>query len=271
MPGGVCEKNRFDRLLNFTQWLCLFKLQLSKTKKYMKYISIIKDLVKDPAAIRDYFKKKYRWSKDSGGFARKNYRSYDEYLKHQKSKLEEIKKGRVWWFGDYDNRYREALKARLEEAGMVHRGDTVLCLAARLGTEVRAFIDLGCFAIGLDLNPGEENKHVVHGDFHHIQYADHSVDVIFCNSLDHAYDLDKLFSEVKRVLAPEGILILEINVNTDEGTTDAGYYESFAWSSTESLIKLLEGYGLKRIKSSSFDYPWKGEHAYFAFQSFRST
>ena len=48
---------------------------------------------------------------------------------------------------------------------------TVLCLAARIGTEVKAFLDLGCFAIGIDLNPGTDNRYVVHGDFHDLQFA----------------------------------------------------------------------------------------------------
>lgn len=70
----------------------------------------------------------------------------------------------------YDVDFRKILFDRLERLSLLRNGMTVLCLAARIGTEVKAFFDIGCFAVGIDLNPGENNRYVVYGDFHDIQF-----------------------------------------------------------------------------------------------------
>ena len=69
---------------------------------------------------------------------------------------------------------------------------SVLCLGARQGTEVKAFLDLGCFAVRIDLEPGAENQFVVQGDFHDLKFPTESVDIVFTNSLDHAFDPKKM-------------------------------------------------------------------------------
>lgn len=58
---------------------------------------------------------------------------------------------------NYDKTYRKHLRDRLQSHINV-KGTSVLCLAARVGTEVKAFLDLGCFAMGIDLNPGLEKS-----------------------------------------------------------------------------------------------------------------
>ncbi|MHC4435651.1 MAG: glycosyltransferase, partial [Planctomycetota bacterium] len=91
-----------------------------------------------------------KWTKQ-GALDRKTYPSYDAYVKEQKSKLEN---GLPFDLEKYDTEYRKALKDRLEKLdGWGWRGLSVLCLGARTGAEVKAFVDLGCFAVGVDLNP----------------------------------------------------------------------------------------------------------------------
>ena len=94
---------------------------------------------------------------------------------------------------------------------------TILCLGARLGSEVEAFISFGHAAIGIDLNPGPNNPYVMAGDFHALQFADASFDCVYTNSLDHAFELDKIAAEVRRVLRPNGLFLLEAVYGTDEG------------------------------------------------------
>lgn len=106
---------------------------------------------------------------------------------------------------DYNQRYRAILHQRLEEYGAVQTG-AALCLGARQG----------CFAVGVDLNPGRDNRYVLPGDFHALQFADQSVDIVFSNSFDHAFDLTKLLREVTRVLRPGGLLVLEAGVGMEE-------------------------------------------------------
>lgn len=220
-------------------------------------IKKIKKGIKNPKLVIDYiFGKRYKWSEyNSGKIKKKEYKTYEEYLEHQKSKLEKIKNElRI-----YDVKYRHELKKRLEEQNIIQPGMKVLCLAARIGTEVKSFLDLGCFAVGIDLNPGVENKYVVYGDFHDIQFPDHSVDAIFSNSLDHTFDFSKLIKEIKRVLKPNGFLILEVTRGTEEGFSP-GYYETSIWKRIDDLLALFLKSGFKIVKKVNFEYPWNGQH-----------
>jgi len=226
----------------------------------MKYV---KAVLQNPKIIFDFIlRKNYKWSEDTATkFKKKEYKSYDEYLSHQKSKLDIVKYA---WLPDYDVKYHSVLRERLKENGIVKKGMNVLCLAARMGTEVKSFLDLGCFAIGLDLNPGQNNKYVVCGDFHNIQFPDKSVDVIFSNSLDHAFNFDKLINEMKRVLKENGHLILEISKGLKEGYKP-GYYEAVSWEKVDDLLKIFGKYGFKVIKRSDFEYPDPGQHVILAY------
>lgn len=188
------------------------------------------------------------------GFEKRIYANYGDYIQHQRSKLEHID----FDIQKYDVEYRETLGKRLGQLQVDWKGLSVLCLAARIGTEVKAFIDQGAFAIGIDLNPGQHNKYVVEGDFHHLQYADGSLNAVFSNSLDHAFDMDRILAEVRRVLKPEGLLVLEMAKGRDRGK-EPGPYESTFWDSMESVIALIEKAGFKLEQRNNFWNPWGGE------------
>jgi SAM-dependent methyltransferase len=157
-----------------------------------------------------------QWIPEGEAFQKRRYDSYDAYLEHQKAKLETHE------FGQYDQEFRRTLRERLTALAIEWQGRNVLCLAARIGTEVKAFLDLGAFAVGIDLNPGKENRYVVHGDFHELQYAPDSIDVVYTNSLDHVFDIDRLAKEVLRVLKPDGLFLVEAGrVTTRESIQDS--------------------------------------------------
>jgi SAM-dependent methyltransferase len=198
------------------------------------------------------------WQDTGGTLKQRQYQQYEDYLDHQKSKLSKINSD---WLAEYDSKYQQALTERLVQDKVVTPAMRVLCLAARIGTEVKSFLRLGCFAIGIDLNPGQDNKYVVTGDFHHLQFADQSVDVIFTNSLDHAFDIQRLILEVARVLTPSGFLILEVMKGEAEGNAGGyRYYESLSWKTVDDLLSHFVQAGFKIIKRSDFSYPDSGEH-----------
>src|SRR5579884_1306950 len=155
-----------------------------------------------------------RWKSAPGAPALKQreYSSYEQYVAHQQSKFQYLD------LAEYDANYRRVLKERLDGLPFVRRGANVLCLGARQGTEVKAFLDLCCFAVGLDLNPGENNPFVLQGDFHHTPFASESVDIVFTNSFDHAFDAEKLIAEIKRLLKPGGALIIEASRGETESS-----------------------------------------------------
>jgi SAM-dependent methyltransferase len=205
------------------------------------------------------FGKHKTWGTVETGFRSKRFASYEEYIAHQSAKLSTIKTLDKKW-----ERLKAGLRERLADVPEVRRGANGLCLGARLGGEVEAFIEFGVFAIGIDLNPGTANRYVVTGDFHSIQYADASIDVIYSNSLDHVYDLEKVVAEVKRLLKPEGVFIAELNHGTkDEKGRDPGYFASASWDYVEQVVEKISALGLTVRRKSEMTVPFGGLHVVF--------
>lgn len=197
-----------------------------------------------------------RWKAQGEAFQRRSYDSYDDYLEHQKAKLETHE------FGQYDEDFRRALRERLNSLELEWQGRNVLCLGARIGSEVKAFLDLGAFAVGIDLNPGKENRYVVQGDFHDLHYAPNSIDVVYTNSLDHAFDIARMANEVLKVLKPDGLFLVEAVHGRDQGI-NPGFFESFFWKNIDELVREFENAGFKVWRRRAIAHPWPGEQICF--------
>lgn len=177
-------------------------------------------------------------------FKQKNYSNYEDYVTQQKSKLTEG----ISWLKGYEDFYENFLKATLQKFKL---GSTCLCLGARLGREVKVFNDLGVFAIGIDLNPGKDNKYVVTGDVSNIQYSDNLVDMVYTNSLDHFFELDKVLSEIKRVLKPNGLFIILV---ASPETVKDDKYGAIYWDDIKPVLSYFDtNYGFETITRISAD------------------
>jgi SAM-dependent methyltransferase len=185
------------------------------------------------------------------GISVRQYKGYDEYLDHQRSKLSLVD------LRDYDKRFRADLAKRLRKSNWA--GKSVLCLAARIGTEVRAFHDVGAFAVGIDLQPGSENHWVLPGDFHHLVFADDSVDGVYCNSLDHALELGKLLAEVRRVLKPDGVF----HVDAQHQSNDGDDWGATGWNAVDDVIQVIEKAGFRLKNRTPITIPQPGEQLRF--------
>ncbi len=191
-------------------------------------------------------------------FHSRTYSTYKEYEEHQASKLGKLK------LDEYNERLRRELASRVTLIPEITRGATVLCLGARLGPECQSFIDSGAVAIGIDLNPGPANRFVVTGDFHDVQYGDRSFDAVYTNALDHAFDLERVIAEAKRVLKPLGVFIAEIvRGSKDEGGREPGDFESIWWEHVDDLIARIERAGFAVRSRERFDWPWGGDQVVF--------
>jgi SAM-dependent methyltransferase len=197
-----------------------------------------------------------RWSASAGadGFARRVYPDYETYLRHQRLKVDALRERSL---EGHDRRFHAALSERLQENPLEVKGRSVLCLGARKGTEVRVFIERGAFAVGIDLNPGKDNRWVVVGDFHALQFADGSVDVVYTNSLDHVFDIDRVLAEVLRVLKPDGVFVVEMGLGSEEGG-GPGFYEALAWPRMDELVERIVKSGLRVRGRFPFKLPWRG-------------
>ncbi len=198
------------------------------------------------------------WVDIGNGLRQRQYESNKQYLKEQAQKLTR----RPEWAKKFSDGFRGGLGKRLKTlTEVLPDHGSVLCLGARLGGEVGAFIDNGYFAVGLDINPGKGNKHVLYGDFHELQFADNSIDIIYTNSLDHVLDMDKVISEVVRTLQSGGIFLSENKGGTHEpgfkGAKSDGY-DCMEWLSLQHLIDYITARGLElhyRYRGGGFT-PW---------------
>lgn len=105
---------------------------------------------------------------------------------------------------DVGRQHQVARQFATFHGGGAFRGETVICLGARLGGEVRAFKGLGALAVGVDLEPGEDNMDVLVGDFENLAFPEASFGFAYCNVLDHINNLAAFAHEVCRVVKPEG-------------------------------------------------------------------
>ena len=191
----------------------------------------------------------------AGDFQKRTYNSYDEYAMHQAEKLGKLN------LANYEQGFYKELSKRLEPLKpSLNNGKSVLCLGARTGIECRVFIDMGCVAVGIDLSPGSKNSYVLHGDFHNLQFADKSADCVFTNALDHAFDLERVLGEVRRVLKPGGMFIAEI---VDPSARGPGDYESLWWKDLATVVNAILAAGFTLREQRTFLSPWQGAHCIF--------
>jgi SAM-dependent methyltransferase len=170
--------------------------------------------------------------------ARRKYASYDEYLEHQASKLGKIAPR----LREKENEDLAEFRRRFATCAALDGARSVLCLGARLGTEVRALHDLGYFAVGIDLNPGERNPYVLPGDFHRIVFPSGSVDAVYTNALDHVFSLEELVGEVQRLLRAGGVFIADLELGSEEGFIP-GEYEAAMWRDHQALVEQIKTLG----------------------------
>jgi len=161
----------------------------------------------------------------------RKHENYDEYVLHQikktaNPKLRESLQGR--WDGRKIHFLREFAKIH----GMVPKGAKAVCLGARLGEEVEALNELDYDAIGIDLVPCEPL--VIKGDFHDMPFDDLSFDLVYSNSVDHIYKLDKFVSEIKRVLRTPGFVYFRL-----ASPEDYGNYESIRFEYIDQIIQFF--------------------------------
>lgn len=234
--------------------------------KYLNYTAIFfTDGEKFRALLREHrkakskaetlngFNQQFPFKEDrSSGFITREYNSVNDYIGHQASKLTVVQE-------DLD-KVLELSKASFKKEFSnlpFPRGATILCLGARLGTEVEALRERGYLAIGIDISIPPNNTFSHYGDFHNIPYPDGVFDGVYTNTLDHILKPEKIFNEVSRVLKPGGVFFPRILRGLEEGYNLTGSYESFVWKKREDLLNLISSFGFTQTKHDDVDENWK--------------
>lgn len=143
-----------------------------------------------------------------------NGKVYTNYVKMQTSKLDSAQ--------HHDNILRDdknKIEPQLYERFFKYQKDRIVdfsgknavCVGARLGAEVRAMRRMGALAVGIDLNPGFDNPHVLLGDAHSVGFAPGSVDLVYTNVLDHILNLDIFFDSIANQLAQGGVFLIDLS------------------------------------------------------------
>lgn len=176
----------------------------------------------------------------------RKYETYEEYIKHQSSKLHEKPKEVAFM----NKEIRDRVYARYKDM-YDWKGKTVMCLAARLGGEVEAFKKLGAVAVGIDIEPGWHNPHVLYGDFHGLNFSDECFDFVYCNAIDHALNIDAFFNEANRILKKGGIMFLEVAIQK------GGDYEVIDTDNVEELTKEVSKH-FKSFTTTPIGNVWVG-------------
>jgi len=173
--------------------------------------------------------------------ATRDFASYDEYVHQQGAKA---------------RAHRDVLLAHLpkntegftrifrQAAPFLKRG-SVLCLGARTGAESLGAVKAGfAGSVGIDLHP--VGPTVLTGDWHNLLFSDGAFANVYSNSLDHCLHLDKLASEVRRVLEPDGRFFLMATNRpgvTPETWRNKPGNEALYWETSDQLCEALCGYG----------------------------
>lgn len=173
---------------------------------------------------------------DDCGLVIRDYEDYDEYVVHQRQKLDaKIKSGDGFPNAVVSEVRRRFYRRFRHLIGLLPRDATIVCLGARQGTEVEVLHDLGFRnAYGIDLNPGPENPLVRTGDFQNLENETSSVDLVYSNSLDHTFDLDSFYQESARVLKPNGLALYDFGAPYRPG--EKAPFEATLWLRVEDVL-----------------------------------
>lgn len=186
----------------------------------------------------------------------RDYENYDEYVIHQKQKFGEILK----IYGGFNNKvitnYRLKFYSRFKHLrGLLPDKASIICLGARQGTEVEVLQDLGFKnAYGIDLNPGPNNPYVRVGDFMKLDNQTSSVDLIYTNCVDHAFNLEDFFAEHARVIKENGYAFYDIGRQSE--TDNVGPFETVSWENEEYLFIMMLRY-FKQVIRVHTGKKWK--------------
>jgi len=170
--------------------------------------------------------------------------NYKFYLFHQKLKtffrLQKLKDSYDNHLKKFENEFKNIEYLEVKK---------ILCIAARLGTEVHALRNLNYDAIGIDIFVTKNNKYVHYGEFEKIPYENKTFDAIYTNSVDHIFNIKKTVNEIDRVLKKGGYLLINLMKGVDEGNDMAGTFESLVWKKrSDVLFKIVEISNYKLVK-----------------------
>jgi len=147
---------------------------------------------------------------NSGIKTRDKNKVYESYLKNQLQKTTDPERVDRWlneeWQIKLDG-FREIFKRNYK---YIKRAKNAICLGSRTGQEVKALIDMGIDAIGIDLVPFL--PYTEKGDIHFLEFNENEFDLVFTNIFDHSIYPEIFCAEMERVCKTGGIIIVQLEL-----------------------------------------------------------
>lgn len=177
------------------------------------------------------------------------YKNYKEYVSHQEEKTKNPNKIKLWLNDEWEIKYDGFLHIFKRNKIYLKGCTNAICLGARTGQEVKALLDLGINAIGIDLVPFP--PYTLEGDVHGLNYDNNSFNFVFTNIIDHSLYPRKMCKEIERVLSENGIGIIHIQLGDDlDDYTETKIYNELELINYFSKSKVLKSNPIANLHDS---------------------
>ena len=165
------------------------------------------------------------------------FNRYLDYVDHQLEKTNDEKRINKWLNEEWIVKYNGFIDIFKRNMRFISQCKNAICLGSRTGQEVKALIDLGIDAVGVDLK--EFPPYTVKDDIHNLSAKSESFDLVFSNILDHSLYPKLMISEVERVLAPGGVFILHLQLLMD--------HDEYTVTRVYNIKKLLKFFKILKV------------------------
>jgi len=187
----------------------------------------------------------------------KKYRTYDEYLNHQKSKAPPGSELYHRLLNDLWESDCEGFRTNFSPYKYLFEGKKrALCLGARTGQEVYVLREMGLTdTIGIDLHACPPL--VQEGDVHQLNFEAESFDFIFSNIFDHVLYPEKFVAEIDRVLRSGGHCLLHLSVSDRGASSKTAKLSTVGRSPIKKLLSILSEPAYKLLGTFFMNHPDK--------------
>lgn len=183
-----------------------YNIHLKKKYMFQKIIDLTKQILHKLQSIT-FSKSNHRIA------AMHRYRHYKDYVNHQIKKTTDPERVEKWLSDEWESKVTGFKEIFTRNQIYIQGKQNALCLGSRTGQEVKALLDIGITAIGIDLVPFP--PYTIEGDIHELKFMDEEFDLIFTNIFDHSLFPKKFCSEMERVCKTGGIIIIHLLLGED--------------------------------------------------------
>jgi hypothetical protein len=179
--------------------------------------------------------------------------SFDSYDEYKNSQLQtHLKKLHLLWFCGLTARPLKLFSSELLQLD----SPSIVCMGSRNGLEPRFFKEAGFSnSVGLDIAPtANVLPFMMHHDFHELRptYVK-PFDVLYSNSFDHAYDIDRFLIACRSFLNDESIMLFDYSPKDNLTNPTKGQADCLAIEIEELIHRIFIMTGFRLVLQVNAD------------------